>query len=319
MKQRFLHFLSEVPCNIECNANNIGFIDNENTFELDLITETNHIFINYIPISQNNQSIPYTFKLNTENEVSTDNKYIKVIPFPNNHYDVIMKPFYYYQVSDTQVLFNGNIDNFFISITNSNFTNITIFSGNLIVFNKNIIKLHNVKVQKKDDTLIIIGLIDDNNYQLILIDTTNFNIIYNETIQSIEESLDTINTYQKMNSICQHAIVCNLNIKTKQSKKYYVYDHNKQNIIIPTIFIPQAFLENLNVDDENTLKSMLGSNIQNTPLLQFKEFFGDIKEIYLNRHQNNTNKINYTVFTNKYRNFNFLINDNLIYDIEEIF
>lgn len=319
MKQNFLHFLSNVPCNLECNGNNIGFIDNDSIFELDIITKTNHIFVNYIPISQSTQSIPYTFKLNTGEQVSTDNSYIKVVPFPNNHYDIIMKPFYYYQVSDTQVLYNGNLDNYFISITNSNTTNITIISGNIVVFNKNIEKIINVKVQKKDELIIITGIIDNNNYQLLVIDTTNFNIIYNETLQSIEESLDQISTYKKINSLCQHAVVCNLDLKTKQSQKYYVYDCDRDKQTIPSILIPQAFLENLIVDDEKKLRNMISSTYQNTPLLQFKNYFGEIKEVYLNRHQVGSNKINYTIFTDRYRNFNFLLDNNLIYDIEEIF
>ncbi len=319
MKQNFLHFLSEVPCSLECNGHNIGFIDNDSTSELDLITKTNHIFINYIPISQSSQSIPYTFKIETEAEVVTDNNYIKIVPFPNNHYDLIMKPFYYYQITDTQVLYSGNLDNYFISITNSTTTNITIIRGNTVVFNKNIDKIINVKVQKKDDAIIITGVIDDNNYQLIIIETNNFNVIYNDTIQSIEESIDGISTYKKINSISQHAVVCNLDLKTKQSQKYYVYDYNKQEQKIPNIFVPQAFLENLMVEDENMLKSMISLTYQNTPLLQFKNYFGDIKDIYLNRHQTSSNKVNYTIYTNRYRNFNFLLDNNLIYDIEEIF
>ena len=319
MKQNFLHFLSEVPCNLECNGESIGFIDNDKTFELDLITKTEHIFINYIPISQSDQSIPYTFKLNTEDQPTTDNKYIKVIPFPNNHYDIIMKPFYYYQVTDTQVLYSGNIDKYFVSITNSNTTNITIFNGNTVVFNKNIVKLINVKVQKKDDNIIITGIIDNNNYYLLVLDTNNFNIIYDETLQSIEENLDGISTYQKTNSLCSYGVVCNLDLKTKQSQKYYVYDNDEQELNIPPLFLPQAFLENLKFDDERMLKKLVSSTYQNTPLQQIKEYFGEINEIYLNRHQTNSNKINYTIFTNRYRNFNFLIDNNLIYDIEEIF
>jgi hypothetical protein len=155
MQENFLHFLSDVPTNLECNGQNIGFIDNERIFELDLLTKTNHIFINYIPISQSQQSIPYTFKLNTENAPYSDNSYIKIIPFPNNHYDIIMIPFYYYQITDSEVLFNGTINKYFVSITNSKQTNITIFSGNTIVFNKNIDKIINVKVEKKEDVIVI--------------------------------------------------------------------------------------------------------------------------------------------------------------------
>ena len=318
MQENFLHFLSPVPSRIECNGKYFGFIDNEHEFELDLITKTNHIFISYIPISQENQSIPYTFKLNTDTAPSTTNEYIKIIPFPNNHYDIIMKPFYYYQITDSTVLFNTNIDNYFISITNSTVTNITIFSGKTIVFNKSIQKIINVKVEKKADTLIITGIIDSNNYSMLIIDTNNFHILYEDIVQSIDNNSTSISMLKNTNTVYNYSQVCKIDFSSKQSENYFVYDDNIQYNSIHPFLLPQAFLESIKVADESLCKIFLDSQY-NTNTQKLKEYFGNIQEIYFNRHQNNPYKVNYTIKTDRYRNFNFLIDNNVIYDIEEIF
>lgn len=319
MQENFLHFLSDVPSNLECNGQNIGFIDNERIFELDLLTKTEHVFINYIPISQSQQSIPYTFKLNTENTPFSDNSYIKIIPFPNNHYDIIMKPFYYYQITDSQVLYSGSIDKYFISITNNEQTNITIFSGANIVFNKSITKIINVKVEKNENVIVITGIIDENNYHLILIDITNFNLVYDDIIQSIEDCKNIIKTYKPINTLCNHAKVFNYNFSTKESDTFYVYEDDNEKSSIPPILIPQAFLECVKIQDENLCKSFLTNNFNNTKIEHLEGYFGKINEIYFNRHQTNSNKINYTIKSDRYRNYNFLLDNNKIYDIEEIF
>lgn len=319
MQENFLHFLSPVASRIECNGQHFGFIDNENTIELDLICKTNHIFISYIPISQDRQSIPYTVQINTENTPNTNNEYIKIVPFPNNHYDIIMKPFYYYQMADSTVLFNGNIDKYFISITTNTVTNITIFSGKTIVFNKNTKKIINVKVEKKEETIVITGIINDDNYLMLIVDTNNFNIIYEDIVQSIEDNSTSITSLKNINSIYDYSKVCKFNFSSKQSENYFVYNNRFEEHNIHPFLIPQAMLESIKVEDEHLAKSLLSNKYNTTTIQQLKSYFGDIKEIHFNRHQNNPYKVNYTIKSDKYRNYNFLIDNNIVCDIEEIF
>ena len=51
---------------------------------------------------------------------------------------------------------------------------------------------------------------------------------------------------------------------------------------------------------------------------KFKTYFGDIQGIYLNRHIISPN-INYTIKNNQYKNYDFIIENNKIMEIEEIF
>ncbi len=320
MQENFLHFLSNTPTNIECNGEHIGFIDNEKVFEVDLLTHTNHIFITNLPVSKTKQSIPYTFKLSTENTPYTENEYIKVIPFPNNNYDIIMKPFYYYQLTDTKVLYNGNIGNYFLSITCNNKTNISIFSGASIIFNHNTERFNNVKVEKKQDIMIITGLTDNNSYTLLIIDCSDFTIIYEDKVQSIEANENNITSYKTLPTLCAHAKVCNINFDTKKSEKYYVYQDEFPLISFNNMLIPRAFLECIQVEDEQTSKAFLDKKIYVSTLQDFQGYFGKIEAIYLNRHNTDNHKVNYTIKSNDgYRNFNFLMDNNKIYEIEEIF
>ena len=72
------------------------------------------------------------------------------------------------------------------------------------------------------------------------------------------------------------------------------------------------------IGDENTALSLLDNNLQSTNISTLQQYFGKIKNIYLNRHNDN-NKINYTIYSSNYKNYNFEIYGNKIIDIEEIF
>ena len=80
MQENFLHFLSKEYCMLSINGNHIGTIDNINTFELDIITNTKNIFVSYSPIINASNYIPYTFNLETNNYPHTDSNYIRIIP-----------------------------------------------------------------------------------------------------------------------------------------------------------------------------------------------------------------------------------------------
>ena len=224
MKENFLHFVSDTPSIVSINGHHLGNIDNINNMELDVITKTSNIFVSYSPISNSLNTIPYTFNLHTADTPYTDNQYIKVVPFPNNNYDIIMKPFYYYQVSQSRVLFNRSVGNYFVSIVCDNVCRITIFSGGSIVFNTSVVELKEVKVEEKKGLMIIVGVVDDNNYYLLIIDCADFKIIHNDIVQSIEMTDETISSYKRENTLCHHAKVFSTHIPTKAVEQYYVYD-----------------------------------------------------------------------------------------------
>lgn len=318
MKENFLHFMSETPSLININGKYLGQIDNENTVELDIITRTEHIFVGYSPITNSKNTIPYTFTLKTSETPSTENEYIKVVPFPSNNYDIIMKPFYYYQVNQSKVLFNNNLGKYFISIISDNVCRITIFSGECIVFNINIVSLLEVKVEQVKDLIIIEGVVDEDNYYLLIVDTNNFQILHNGIVQSIENSTTYISSFRNLNTLCNHGKVFKIDTQNKNIDNYCVYTQDNSNLQINNLLIPLAFAECIQVQDETMAKSFLGNNLCNTNINQLTEYFGNIQGIYFNRH-NFTSKLNYTIESNKMKNYNFIMNNNKIVEIEENF
>jgi len=319
MQENFIHFLSNTPCQIAVNGQNIGIIDNINVLELDIITKTDRIFVSYNPISDNQNLLSYTFKLNTQNHPTVDNEYIKVIPFPNNNYDIIMNPFYYYQIDNSKVLLNQQISQYYISIVSDNITRITIFSGASIVFTMNTIKIKSAKASIDKDILIIEGIVDDDTYYLLVIDTANFQILHNDISHSIDISDDYIQSLKNLKDISHHSIVYKIDKKKKNCQDYRVYENNTCREPHSPLLIPKVFLEGIQTHDESLAKKYLSRELLTTHFEKFQGYFGEIKEIYFNRHLVLQDKLNYTIFTNTFKNYNFIMENNLIKDIEEIF
>ncbi|MBQ7351994.1 MAG: hypothetical protein IJW59_03960 [Clostridia bacterium] len=317
MKRNFLHFLSQENAILNINGQSIGIIDQQLSPQIDIISNTQSFFVTYEPISEKQQAMPYTFVLNTQNTPQSNNEYIKIIPFPNNHYDIIMNPFYYYQISQSQILFNDTIGKFFISITSDTSSHITIYSGASIVFSLNTIALIDAIVKQKKDYLIIEGIIDSDTYQLIIIDTNNFSIVHNNIAHSVEEDNYHITSFKKLNTICKHAEICTFEFDKKQKDKYYVYED--KSIDINPALIPLAFLQCISIGDEVKAMSFLSDNLSNTNITQLQGYFGEIKDIFINRHSITPHRQNYTINSTRMRNYNFIIDNQKITDIEEVF
>ena len=319
MQENFIHFLSQVPCQLSINGSNIGIIDNINTMELDILTKTDKLYVTYNPISNQNNLLSYTFQLNTQGHPTTDNEYIKVVPFPNNNYDIIMTPFYYYQIDQNKVLLNQQIGKYYISITSDNITRITIFSGASIVFTINTIQLQSAKATINKDIIIIEGIVDVETYYLLVIETEHFKILHNDISHSIEVGDDYIQSLKNLKDISHHSIVYKIDKNNKTCQDYRVYENNICTEPHSTLFIPKVFLESLQTHDEALAKKYLCSDYLSTPFDKYLGYFGDIKEIYLNRHFIRQDQLNYTILSNEYKNYNFIMENNKIKEIEEIF
>lgn len=319
MQENFLHFLSLTECQLNINGKHAGCIDNINNLEIDVITKTEKIFVTYNPISTNNKVLSYTFQLNTQNTPASDNEYIKIIPFPNNHYDIIMSPFYYYQIDDAKVLLNEQLGKYFLTIATDNVSRINIYSGSSIVFTLNTIKMTSVKAELKNEILTIEGIVDSNTYYLLILDTSNFKILYNDISHSIDNSEDYIQSLKNIKDISHHSLVFKINKKDKSIENYKVYENNEYKEPHSNLLIPRVFLESIQNNDEKLSKKYLSPNFSSTPFNKFINYFGEIKDIYLNRHLVLQDKLNYTIYSDKYHNYNFIMNNNKIIDIEEIF
>ncbi len=316
MKENYLHFLSKTPCAVSINGYRVGTIDNESTFELDVNTKTDKIFVNYEPISNKQNCLPYLALLNTFSTPTTDNQYIEVVPFPSNHYDIIMKPFYYYELKDAKVLLNKTFGNYFVSIISSHYTTVTVYSGSSIAFQTNIPLLSNATAMLKKDLLIIKGIISDEEYYLLILNTKDFEIIFSDIVHSIDETDNYIEALKKLHNLPHHAVVCKVEYNPYKKEIFNAYE-KEQNTPINKYFIPLYFLDALKIGDEKLVKTMLSNELLNSPLSKFESYFGHIQNVYFNRHYTGKD-VNITIKTTGYKNYNFSIIDNKISDIDEV-
>lgn len=319
MQEIFFHILSKVPSEIRVMGTSIGLIDNLSNFELDFISKTDKVFINFTPISYNKNSMPYTVQINTMPVVSCENNNVEIIPYPNNHYDVIFSPFEYNNSTTFKTLLIKNFSKYSLTIVSGVTTQVNIYSGSNILKTFEIPYISTAKATEKNDVIIIEGIIDKDNYYLLVIDASTLNVIYNDTVQSIELTENEISSYKNIEDISNHAEIFKMILDKKTIEKYYVYKNNVCNNAKNMLLIPEDFLECLKVNDETKCRMLLSNNLSSTPLEKFKSFFGDIKNIYLNRHENSYEKINYTIKSNTLKNYNFVMQNNQIKDIEEVF
>jgi len=319
MKENFLHFISDTPCMLSINGEKVGNIDNVTHLEIDIVTKTNYAYITYEPITYKTQALPYTILLNTKDVPTTYNEHTRIVPFPNNNYDIIMSPFYYYHVIDSKVQFNGSVGKYFVSVVTDTATRVIIYSGLTIIFSTTLPVFSAVKVEETKNTIIIEGIVDEDNYYLLAVDTNNFEVIFSDFVQSIDKTSEDITLYKSVGTLCKHAIVNHINLNTKAKEEYYVFEDNTANTNINPLLIPQAFLECVKVSDEKSAKQFMSNKYSSTSIDNFKEYFGEINEIHINRHEINPHKLNYTIKSSSWRNYNFVMDNNLIEDIEEIF
>lgn len=317
MKENYLHFLSKTPSTISINGYNIGTIDNENTFELDICTKTDNIFVNYEPVSDKCNYLPYSAKIRTSTTPNTDNQYIEVVPFPNNHYDIIMKPFYYYELKDAKVLLNKNFGNYFVSIISSHYTTVTIYSGSSMVYQTAIPLLSNATAELKKDLLIIKGIISEDEYYLLILNTTTFETIFSDIVHSIDETDTYIEGLKKLNNLPRHAVVCKIEYSPFKKEIFNAYEREQISIPNNKYFVPLFFLDALKIGDEKLIKETLSGKLLTSPIAKFQSYFGNIEKVYFNRHYTG-HDVNVTIKSNGYKNYNFNIVGGKIDDIDEV-
>lgn len=321
MNENFLHFKSETPCLISINGENVGIIDNINTFEIDILSKCNNMYITYLPTSDNSTQIQYTFNLNTYSTPYTNNNNVTIVPFPNNHFDIIMSPIKILSVNiNTKTLLNKKIDDFFVNIITDHQTDICIYSEMSIVYKNRIPKIQNCKIEKIKDNLVITGYIDVYLYYLLIIETKSFTEKFSDFSHSIENTDGIVQSFKRLNNIERSAQVTKFDLNNNNEETFFVYEFDRPKYPSHELLIPKAFLEAIKIKDTNYMLTLLSNKYHSTDLNKFGQFFGQYEHIYLNTHEYKQNNINYSIKSRgKFKNYNFIINNGKIEEIEEIF
>ena len=318
MKEYNLHFYSSKPCNVFINGEQVGFIDNQEKFFIDLVVFSKSLIVSCEPISNMFETlIPFSFKLTHENNsLKSSVESAKVVPFPNSHFDVILN-FKSATLNNKTTLFNKKIGSYNVLALIDNISTISIFQNDENLFTTKTEFLENVNASQINNILLFSGKQKNNNYLLAFNTSNNQPIFYDQFIK-IEKDETTIKALKNLNNTLKHGKVFNLNLKTNKLNTYNVYletftQVNEENLI------PLSFLEAIKEQDFNLAKTFLDSSLENTDEEKLKQYFNGVNEIYYNCYNLKQNVANYTIKNDEtIKNFNFYLKNNRIADIEEI-
>ena len=234
---------------------------------------------------------------------------IKKIPFNNNHYDIIYNPAVVPSQNETIVL-NKKYNNTIFSITNSHKSFISITNTNYN-HNSSTHLLRSINFKSSEGYVIISGKINNTDTYLLIFNTKKNHIVIEDIFNKVETTKSSIKVLKDEKTISGYGKVYEFNFSTKKLSNYSVVISSKD-LNLESELIPLAFLESIQHSDFKSAKLyLLNNNISNEHL---KNYFGEIKEVYFNGY---SKEINYTIFSDKYRNYTFSVEDNKIVEIEE--
>lgn len=315
MKEYSLHFYSETPCNIYINGEHIGLIDNEKHFFIDVIVFSNTLFVTSHPISDNNMVLmPVSFKLNlSNNNFENYDKNIKIVPFPNNQYDINLS--FKTLPNNSNNLFNTKVGQFNVLALLDSTSTISIFNNDNNLFTTHQKQLNNVEVLELNKLLIVSADCHKNKF-LLAFNTETKSVLICDTFCKIEKNNDTIKCLKNMNNTIKTGKVYNLDLKEIVVTTYNVFledfvFHNDQTLI------PYYFLDAIKEQNYNFALSFLDNKLSNTTTQKLKQFFGMVTDIFYNSYNLKSDVSNFTIFAPHPRNFNFYLDNNKIVDIEE--
>ena len=319
MRDYSIHIKSPDAGNIYVNGKFVGFIDNIDTFFIDLKVYCNTLVITKEPESfQKKLLLPYTVKLNfTNGKINCDSDFVKVVPYIFAETDVILKECEVKSYKPVEKIYDNVFGDTNIVVVNDGSSYINIYENEVSKFSYSLPELTKVMCEK-ETFLKLKGISANNKYYILILDN-NYNVIFNDEADKIEESDTEIKILQKINDIAKHARVTVINLTDATKNNYYVYLNSDALTVNNNKIIPYAFMEAVKVNNYNLARTYLDDNLKHqTDDAHLKAFFTNLKNIYYNNYNINENLINYTVeFENTFKSLNFSILNNKIIEIEE--
>ena len=321
MKNAFLHFKSNVPFELKINGECLNTVDNKSIDRIDILTSLQYLYITYTPISIDETYFPYTFILNNLDTITTLIDSVNIIPFSDNHYDIILNPITIDNPLNSTISYSKKLDQYIINIiSNKTYSYLSILDNNCIIYNKQITKIENTYAKIENNKLLLEGE-SHNRIYFCLIDLSTKCAIFEKIVDSIKETKDSIKLLEKQNDLVGQGIIYSIDLKTNTVSNNVVYvNNNMPSSIKQTPLIPMAFLETIKCANFTQAKAYLDSSLQNVTNSHFTEYFNNFDSIYYNPYISTNTKVNYVIKNqNTYKSYNFILNNDKIKDIEQVF
>lgn len=301
MKQ-YIHIKSKSNCIVSLNGTKAYTITPEKP--LDLFVKSN-CYVSLLP--NNNEFLPCTISLSDIKQ----NENIKTINHPY-HTEIYFTPTYKMSSQDTTTLVDKKLNDTYIKIENSNCTFLNITKSNQQLTRT--LPLFQTCKCDYDTNIFIYGLLKNNETYVIIYDPNNTKILFEDTVEIIENEKDVIRFLKNTHNAAHHGIVYEYDKKLRQIDKYSIYIDNTPHRTDIKEVIPYAFLESIKLKDFNLARSYLYDTFVTNENLE--SYFDSIEEIYLNPYSSD---LEYTISSNNNcHTYRFELIDNKIKDIEQI-
>lgn len=310
MNKYFAHIKSNIPASVSANGEYLGVSSKRSP--IDILVTNKDLYLNIFPIGNYSSYTAHISNINTC--IDTTNNTI-VVPYYNNHFDIYLNHSKVYTQTPTTTLLNTTLGNIVVNILNGINSSIAIYENNIMIYSDIVDLLSSAVATIENKNIIIKGHTNSNKYYILILND-KYEILYSGYFDGIEEQSNKIVGLTHTYDMAKHCHICEIDKASNNVQDYYIIKENV-NMCDCEELIPRAFLEALKVGNFELAKKYLLESLSKASNSHFKTFFGDIQSIYYNAY-NNSNPVNYTVYSGTYKSYNFQISQNKIIDIEEV-
>ncbi len=317
-----IHLKSPDPCNLYVNGNFVGFLDNVETFSVDLKVYSSYLIVTKEPLSSDQKLLlPYTVKLNFLNhKVLAESTYTTVVPFLNHEYDVILQQCDQKHHKPVEKVYDETFEQTNFVVANDGTSYLNVYQNGNLKFSTTMPEIHSVICEKINNHFVLKGATNDGKFHLLVLNETTLQPVVNTQCDQVEQTPNSIKYLVKMHDIAKHAMVFELSfLENLEQNQYAVYLNENAQTTTNAKLIPFAFLEAVKLKNYTLAKQYLTPKLAESASDEhLNQYFLNLKHIYYNAYHTNPYSVNYTVECDELKSITFTLENNKIADFEEV-
>ncbi|MCL2539963.1 MAG: hypothetical protein FWE53_00815 [Firmicutes bacterium] len=327
--EHHLHIKSAAPMLITLNGTVAGTLEN-NAQKISAKVADHEVFLCCYPIGAKSSSLSYAAKLNLGNNPSCSSDNIVVTVYPNNHIELLCRPFLIAQYAPPKELCSCSINNGTAALVETNVQSIIINENSkqysfALPEPLNEYALESVALDKIKCVKLSGKTAHNRQYLLYAgLMANRWEHLLDLTADKIEAGSDnSITSLALANDIAKHGYVEKYVLSESGfslAESYTVYMNEKPQLTANPHLMPYAFMEAINISNlplaRKYLSEDLSTALNNEHLLTF---FGDYSEVCWHNYADTPTSLA-VIYGDNLREakiFNFVIDDGKITNITE--
>jgi len=290
---------------INCIVDSKILINGEEVFSNPFsMVSSDDCYVTFLPTDRE-KYLPLSFALNKAE--NSDN--LSVIPF-NTYTEITYDPPVVPTKSHETCILNKKFCGLYFTVHNSHKSFLNIDGLNFS--HKSVVPtLSYLDFNTHDSIVVLTGKTDAETYILIFNAKTK-KVILETLVSKVEHNKNGVSAVKFPPTITGYGTVYQFDYSSKKLSSYGVYKNDTPVVSTTPKLIPLAFIEAIKYKDYSLAKHYLDNSIVSNEHL--KNYFGDIKKVYLNGLDK---EINYTIFSDTFKNYTFSVENDKIMEIEE--